>query len=626
MNGKNRKNGKTGRKEEKAKKRRRTAAFAVGAALGFGVLGTFGAFVRAETPREWKNFRGETVVVGTLDVDGTIEAFPEGATRPKAVFINGNGGRFRVAYSGLSAADKARVDAELGLTAENVGDPNGNSVGERGGKAKENDGSQASKNVANGVRRAVLIGVDEYEEFGDLRFAGADVELIRSRLLELGFAPENVVALTTAAGEENADRAPTKRNIERELKRILAASRGGDMIFVMLSGHGFQVEKYDGFEPYVGFAPADAKASVETGVEFASSISLSRFFAELKDCDATFKWALIDACRENLDEPSPDSQMRTRGAGGAARAKALRELEAPRGVAIMQSCGAGEFSWEDAKYGHGLFARAFAESLTELGDANQDGKVTFLEASTRTIREVKTETETNRERYATVQRPYLSGDLTDFVLTEVETSAPKAGARRTATIGGVEFAFRFCPANEGGAPPTRDFWILETEATQAMWTAATGENPSRFSSDVVGFDASELPVESATWGDCENFIAKLNESPDLPAGFVFRLPTEAEWERAALAGGESGAATGVAAARTDRPSKVGERGANAWGVADAFGNVWELCATEDGEPVWRGGGWRSDGESVGPGARRSGSKKSWGDDAGVRPVLVRKDE
>lgn len=221
------------------------------------------------------------------------------------------------------------------------------------------------------------------------------------------------------------------------------------MVFVMLSGHGFQVEKYGGFEPYVGFAPADAKASVETGVEFASSISLSRFFAELKDCDATFKWALIDACRENLDEPSPDSQMRTRGAGGAARAKALRELEAPRGGAIMQNCGAGEFSWEDAKYGHGLFARAFAESLTELGDANQDGKVTFLEASTRTIREVKTETETNRERYATVQRPYLSGDLTDFVLTEVETSAPKAGARKTATIAGVEFAFRFVPRTKG---------------------------------------------------------------------------------------------------------------------------------------------------------------------------------
>lgn len=73
-----------------------------------------------------------------------------------------------------------------------------------------------------------------------------------------------------------------------------------------------------------------------------------------------------------------------------------------------------------------------------------------------------------------------------------------------------------------------DFCIAETEVTQALWGAVMGYNHS-------GFQGDELPVESVTWDECQQFIAKLNGM----TGRKFRLPTEAEWEYAARGGNKS---------------------------------------------------------------------------------------
>ena len=74
-----------------------------------------------------------------------------------------------------------------------------------------------------------------------------------------------------------------------------------------------------------------------------------------------------------------------------------------------------------------------------------------------------------------------------------------------------------------------DYYIGETEVTQALWMAVMGENnPSEYK-------GPGLPVELVSWEDCDFFIDKLNAL----TGMKFRLPTEAEWEYAARGGNKS---------------------------------------------------------------------------------------
>lgn len=80
---------------------------------------------------------------------------------------------------------------------------------------------------------------------------------------------------------------------------------------------------------------------------------------------------------------------------------------------------------------------------------------------------------------------------------------------------------------------SRPFWIWRTEVTQAQFTAVMGNNPSRFQgSGYANVDAR--PVEEVTWDEAVAFCARLTQlegaAGRVPAGYEYRLPTEAEWE------------------------------------------------------------------------------------------------
>ena len=222
-------------------------------------------------------------------------------------------------------------------------------------------------------------------------------------------------------------------------------------------------------------------------------------------------------------------------------------------------------------------------------------------------------------------------------------AAPKAGTRKVLTVDGVEYAFRYCPAGTFtmGSPEdeaerdddetlrevtlTRGFWTLETEVTQEMYEATTGANPSGFSASgygagkVAGLDTSRFPVERVSWADAQDFIAKLNAGGYAPEGFAFRLPTEAEWEYACRAGtttpyfwgstlngdkancaGNYPYGTSTTGEYLKRTTAVGSYDANAWGLYDMHGNVWEWCAD-----------WRGD-YDAGPQTDPTGPKSGWG--------------
>ena len=163
-----------------------------------------------------------------------------------------------------------------------------------------------------------------------------------------------------------------------------------------------------------------------------------------------------------------------------------------------------------------------------------------------------------------------------------------------------------------------DYYIGETEVTQALWEAVMGSNPSFFKGD-------DNPVEYVSYNDCLDFINKLNTllAGQLPDGRKFRLPTEAEWEFAARGGNKSkgykysgsnniDSVAWYYDTSGDRTHPVKRKQANELGLYDMRGNVWEWCSdwydssyysyspeinpqgpSFGGSRVLRGGGWSS---------------------------------
>ena len=125
---------------------------------------------------------------------------------------------------------------------------------------------------------------------------------------------------------------------------------------------------------------------------------------------------------------------------------------------------------------------------------------------------------------------------------------------------------------------TRPFWIGKYEVTQAEFQAVMGSNPSMFQ------DPSK-PVDMATWNNAMAYCAALTSTERaagrVPAGYQYRLPTEAEWEYCCRAGTISEYNTGPtlvgAATGAGTTTVVGTSPPNAFGLHDMHGNCWEWC-------------------------------------------------
>jgi len=185
---------------------------------------------------------------------------------------------------------------------------------------------------------------------------------------------------------------------------------------------------------------------------------------------------------------------------------------------------------------------------------------------------------------------------------------------------------------------TKAFWLAQTEFTQAQWRAVIGTNPSEFNGD-------NLPVESVIWEDVQDCLKVMNSRVPLPSGWKWVLPTEAQWEYACRAGttgayaGELDQMAWYSANSAIKTHLVGTKKANAWGLYDMHGNVWEWChdlwdgstplsggtdplGTAGSAHVLRGGSWFNLGPPCRSASRRRPGPGTRRDYLGFRPAAV----
>ena len=118
------------------------------------------------------------------------------------------------------------------------------------------------------------------------------------------------------------------------------------------------------------------------------------------------------------------------------------------------------------------------------------------------------------------------------------------------------------------------------------------------------------PVTCVNWNDAQAYVSWLSRR----TGATYRLPTEAEWERAA-AGSQPGCDRLGRGTRPDGTCPVGTNGTNAAGLSDMIGNVWEFTsACGEGDcsvRIRRGGTWLSGSVYLRAGARSSSPVGLW---------------
>ena len=133
------------------------------------------------------------------------------------------------------------------------------------------------------------------------------------------------------------------------------------------------------------------------------------------------------------------------------------------------------------------------------------------------------------------------------------------------------------------AVPGADYRVARYETTQAQYEEVTGENPSQFTDP-------RAPVDSVSWEDAEAFCVRLTareqQAGRLPAGWVYDLPTDEQWDQFAAGTEVKDAVTSIENSH-GHPEAVGSGKPNPLGLYDVVGNVWEWCRDWYGNRIRR---------------------------------------
>jgi len=205
-----------------------------------------------------------------------------------------------------------------------------------------------------------------------------------------------------------------------------------------------------------------------------------------------------------------------------------------------------------------------------------------------------------------------------------------------------------------------DFYVGKFQVTQQLWSKVMGTTlrQQRLLIDsllVLYGEGNLYPMYYVNYKDCIEFCKKLNQllSQQLPEGYKFSLPTEAQWEYAARGGNKSkgylysgsnaiGKVAWYEEICYEKTNKVGAKKGNELGIYDMSGNVWEWCLdwfdgdyysyspstnptgpTYGYQRVLRGGSWRSIDQACRVSCRSASFPNERASNYGFRLALVR---
>ncbi len=205
----------------------------------------------------------------------------------------------------------------------------------------------------------------------------------------------------------------------------------------------------------------------------------------------------------------------------------------------------------------------------------------------------------------------LSVSLWTTAVAPPASTAPPAPGVKQEVGRGPGTVFRDCEVcPEMVVMPDGELALGRYEVTVAEYRAFTSETGNGGDDCLLadswrnpGFPQTDRhPVACVSWNDAQAYVSWLSGK----TGEEYRLPSEAEWERAA-AGSQAGCYRGRTGASV--PCPVGSYGSNAAGLSDMVGNVWEWTSDrwegDGGRRVLRGGAWDVEAWNLRPGLRHA---------------------